>query len=691
MVKLIALTTISFLSFSSAFAGVISNESLPYQEWKFQNKFDSTAGWTTASNEDYPRNIYYGGAMWDTTAYDKDSSSLLAGLDYKNKINNYYLGRWLPTGRIIEFRSPVLQVNNNNTKKFYTSFEVKSSSNANINSVGLVIEKGVQWGTAVEDLTIINKGNGKHLVSFAAHTNNHSSIVENSRLKYHLRTDVQTSEMFIDNVTLSLDKPLFDVPNNLKSIKIGDDSYFIDISKDFDGVYNAAGQRVNTSIEVAAQLLQSHQTLREFVRFEPEALKTNLLKAYHAKVFSDEIEFAKSSLVSVAGALTTTAAGVPIAPGVIADAVGILYNAGHQEVINYFLGVVLHSAITSVDNAIEAKNRYLSEVNREINIEDLRIYSQEKSRISGYSMAAVKIIEANMHGSGNFYDNLFSAFQDYVFSVAGAKATAANIALDVIENASGFENVVKLIAEVRDQSSFYAMDSNYVELYKQIVIDNGYNISNVNANPFDENPLDEYVSYKAEDIFADHTRLSYFDHLLVFSGGSDESDLLFSGPGSGSLVSSPLGSNAKVINLVTGSPISVDVIDVAVPEHDFWFSFGLLWETSSGYLQVFLDDYLIDTIYAPESLSFNFDYYSYFLDSALFGNSDFFDVKFLFDGPKNSSIYIDSIDFYSERATLNAISAPSTFYLMVYFMLFLIFTKRVVSGNAVLKRYRSTL
>jgi hypothetical protein len=84
---------------------------------------------------------------------------------------------------------------------------------------------------------------------------------------------------------------------------------------------------------------------------------------------------------------------------------------------------------------------------------------------------------------------------------------------------------------------------------------------------------------------------------------------------------------------------------VDTPNAPFDFLFDYKFETTTGYLDIFLDDVKLDEILAPNPLQSDFQTSSYYISDASLLNLNDVLLEFVMDGPTGSIILIDNVIF----------------------------------------------
>ncbi len=110
--------------------------------------------------------------------------------------------------------------------------------------------------------------------------------------------------------------------------------------------------------------------------------------------------------------------------------------------------------------------------------------------------------------------------------------------------------------------------------------------------------------------------------------------------------STPLSDTDFVAQLITGSSVILSQI-VDTPNAPFDFLFDYKFETTTGYLDIFLDDVKLDEILAPNPLQSDFQTSSYYISDASLLNLNDVLLEFVMDGPTGSIILIDNVIFPS--------------------------------------------
>lgn len=134
-------------------------------------------------------------------------------------------------------------------------------------------------------------------------------------------------------------------------------------------------------------------------------------------------------------------------------------------------------------------------------------------------------------------------------------------------------------------------------------------------------------------------------------GGFDGGDLggfVPEGPGTADVVTSPVAGDEgnNVVKFTTGSPIAISQ-QIDTPDSSFWIVFDYLFGTTAGDgagpLEVFLNDSLLASILAPETLADQFITYNLLADNPAWLGLQDATLSFRFDGDTGSTLYQDNI------------------------------------------------
>jgi hypothetical protein len=145
-----------------------------------------------------------------------------------------------------------------------------------------------------------------------------------------------------------------------------------------------------------------------------------------------------------------------------------------------------------------------------------------------------------------------------------------------------------------------------------------------------------------------------------FAGGLDDWLVEVSGAGSAELAPAPGDPTNSMVELITGSPVSISQL-IDTPAEPFYVNFDYLFETTTGSLEVWLNGIEIGSMDAPSELETEVFQYSFLVDDpALLGLSGV-ELEFIFDGPAGSELLLDNISasLVPEPATMGLLALGS--------------------------------
>lgn len=153
-------------------------------------------------------------------------------------------------------------------------------------------------------------------------------------------------------------------------------------------------------------------------------------------------------------------------------------------------------------------------------------------------------------------------------------------------------------------------------------------------------------------------------HNVLHNTGFDQLGLngwTVTGPGHAARILDPSDSTNYVAQLLTGSPVSISQ-SLATPFSPFWLDYDYWFRTTTGGLSVYLNSMLIDSLFAPGTLSGGFLHRRLLInDPSLWGLANT-NLEFRFDGPTGSELLLDNIDVTA--APSNTAPEPSSLALL---------------------------
>lgn len=133
-----------------------------------------------------------------------------------------------------------------------------------------------------------------------------------------------------------------------------------------------------------------------------------------------------------------------------------------------------------------------------------------------------------------------------------------------------------------------------------------------------------------------------------FDSGSLGDNWLVEGPGSASIEEIfVLDSLESVLLLETGSPISVAQELFNTPDSPFYIDFDYLFGTTTGQLDIYFNDLLLDSLFAADFTGDDFLTHTLAINDPSFYGLSSSMLEFYFDGDTGSQVFIDNISLNS--------------------------------------------
>lgn len=444
-------------------------------------------------------------------------------------------------------------------------------------------------------------------------------------------------------------------------VNIDGDIYTVPVTKGFySEIMDGDGNIVEGGVDatVAARLYAASQMLYDIENYNGQQLVDaqfeNSIETQQAMIDARRWEaearhYSAASVAAVTGSVAVAACTVGLTVPILGAvscvgasagwAIGNLVNIGANE---------LQEASTSAQSTwiYDSGIALLDEMQRlapQVETSAASLIAKGKSGVLSYS----EILDANLKvDMVRKHDEAVSN----LFTAAPMDLDNAQLFLETVVNgAAGVDPksilgpTLSILSTVRDTD---IKIHEYLELSGSLDMDGYYDKAHVS-----DSIISLYASIALDTGLAgssNNNQQSVQQTVDNFDSGSLGGNWLVDGPGKASIEEIfVLDSPESVLLLETGSPISVAQELFNTPDSPFYIDFDYLFGTSTGQLDIYFNDLLLDSLFAADFTGDNFLTHTLAINDPSFYGLSSSMLEFYFDGDTGSQVFIDNISLNS--------------------------------------------
>lgn len=577
------------------------------------------------------------------------------------------------TGLVVNFESPRIKSNSGRGTLHGTiDFKVNETNDAELVGFGAT-HAGFQAG-AVRQERLKDLGNGWHRMSFTLQEIRFTPDDGNT-VKFRFNFNDQVSDLLVDNITISKDVPDLNAPQNLYPIRVDGEVYYIRKGyNNFDGVYDSNGQLRSVSAEVAGKLLQASSALQTMSNYDSSEVSKLLTRAFRNDIIADFSEATRQVLVTAAGSVISSSFNPASTAEGILNSASTLTFVETQTSIRLLTALALEVTDQHLDVVSEARERFLGDQKVVIDFDVLKEVDAHTVRAIESGRALTNMLMANADLPESLAEGIYKSFGDLTLATLGTVGAGASAFAQGAASYEEFVEALESYEQFLNQNRVPATSTSLLDEYMEDAASKIAGNLNNQVQP-GQNLVSLEEFWSTFGLSPDAEALQVTNILEI----DDETSptITFGGEGVGSLVNTGGLSYAPAISLTYGSPVSAIIEGIDIPENDFLLSFDYLWSSNDGFLNIFLNDVLLDTLFAPNDVQDGYSRYSIFVLASDFLGIDVADLMFYTDGPTGQRLLISNLSLTelssSVSANISEVSEPAS---LLIFALLLVFMRR---------------